>query len=196
MKKFFALTAFIMLGMVAGTMHAQENKTEKRSNRKAQRDAERARQKAAEQAEETISYEEALAALKAASFVVEANQVVFRNGQTAFVTSNTNFVLVNGTRGTVQVAFNTTLPGPNGIGGVTVDGTVSNLKMSTDSRGNTSCNFSIQGTGISAQVFLQLAKGNNRATVSVNPNFNSNTLTLSGNLVPLEQSGIYKGRSW
>lgn len=196
MKRFIALTAFIMLGMVAGTMYAQGNKAEKRGSRKAQRDAERARQKAAEQAEDAISYEEALAALKAARFAVEANQVVFRTGETAFVTSSTNFVLVNGTRGTVQVAFNTSLPGPNGIGGVTVDGTVSNLKMGTDSRGNTSCNFCIQGTGISAQVFLQLAKGNNRATVSISPNFNSNTLTLSGNLVPLEQSGIYKGRSW
>ena len=40
---------------------------------------------------------------------------MFRNGQTAFVNSNTNFVLVNQGRGTVQVAFNTVYPGPNGV---------------------------------------------------------------------------------
>ena len=43
--------------------------------------------------------------------------------------SNTNFVLVNQGRGTVQVAFNTVYPGPNGIGGVTVDGTTSDMKI-------------------------------------------------------------------
>ena len=45
-----------------------------------------------------------MAALKAHQFVMEADQVMFRNGQTAFVNSNTNFVLVNQGRGTVQVA--------------------------------------------------------------------------------------------
>jgi hypothetical protein len=36
---------------------------------------------------------------------MEANQVVFRNGMSAFVTSNTNFVLMNGNRATVQTAL-------------------------------------------------------------------------------------------
>lgn len=103
----------------------QESRAEKRADRKAQRDAERARLKAEEQAQDAISYDDAMAALKAHQFVMEADQVMFRNGRSAFVNSNTNFVLVNQGRGTVQVAFNTAYPGPNGIGGVTVDGTVS-----------------------------------------------------------------------
>ena len=97
---------------------------------------------------------------------------------------------------TVQVAFNTPYPGPNGIGGVTVDGTTSDVKVTTDKRGNVNCNFSVQGIGISAQVFITLTNGGNNATVTINPNFNSNTLTLSGNLVPLNQSDVFKGRSW
>ena len=117
-----------------------------------------------------------MAALKAHQFVMEADQVMFRNGQTAFVNSNTNFVLVNQGRGTVQVAFNTVYPGPNGIGGVTVDGTVSDIQMTTDKRGNVNCNFSIQGIGISAQIFLTLTDGGNNATVTISPNFNSNTM--------------------
>lgn len=67
-------------------------------------------------------------------FVLEANQVVFRNGMSAFVTSNTNFVLMNGNRATVQTAFNTPYPGPNGIGGVTVDGNSSDMKMNIDKK--------------------------------------------------------------
>lgn len=86
MKKFIALAAVVLVS------------------------AERARLKAEEQAQDAISYDDAMAALKAHQFVMEADQVMFRNGQTAFV--------------------------------------------------------------------------------------NSNTMTLSGNLVPLEQSNIFKGRSW
>ena len=167
MKKFIALAAVVLVSMATTTMYAQESRAEKRADRKAQRDAERARLKAEEQAQDAISYDDAMAALKAHQFVMEADQVMFRNGQTAFVNSNTNFVLVNQGRGTVQVAFNTVYPGPNGIGGVTVDGTVSDIQMTTDKRGNVNCNFSIQGIGISAQIFLTLTDGGNNATVTI-----------------------------
>ena len=178
-------------------MYAQEsNAATRRAERKVQRDAERAKLRAEEQVQDMAAYQQAVQALKNKQFVLEANQVMFRNGQTAFVTSNTNFVLVNQGRGTVQVAFNTVYPGPNGIGGVTVDGTVSDIKTSTDKRGNINCSFSIQGIGISAQIFLTLTNGDNNATVTINPNFNSNTMTLSGSLLPLNQSNIFKGRSW
>ncbi len=188
MKKFIALVALVLVG--ASTMLCAQD------SRKAERDAERAQRKAQEQAADMAAYQEAIQALKAKEFVLEANQVIFRNGQNSFVTSNTNFVLVNGQKGTVQIAFNTPYPGPNGIGGVTVDGTVSDMQMNMDKRGNVNCSFSIQGIGISAQIFINLTEGNNNATVTVNPNFNSNTLTLSGNLVPLDQSDVFKGRSW
>ena len=165
MKKFIALAAVVLVSMATTTMYAQESRAEKRADRKAQRDAERARLKAEEQAQDAISYDDAMAALKAHQFVMEADQVMFRNGQTAFENS-------------------------------TVDGTVSDIQMTTDKRGNVNCNFSIQGIGISAQIFLTLTDGGNNATVTISPNFNSNTMTLSGNLVPLEQSNIFKGRSW
>lgn len=196
MKKFIALVTVIMASMTVTTLYAQETQTEKRANRKAQRAAERARLKAAEQAANAISYEDAVAALQAKQFVMEADRVTFRNGQSAFVNSNTNFVLVNQERGTVQVAFNTSYSGPNGIGGITVDGSVSDIKTTTDKKGNLNCSFNIQGIGISAQVFLTLIEGNDNATVTITPNFNSNTMNLSGKLVPLEKSNIFKGRSW
>ena len=196
MKKFIALAALVLVSMVTTTVYAQESRAERRADRKAERDAERARLKAEQQAADVVSYDEAVAALKSKQFVIEANQVMFRNGQTAFVTSNTNFVLVNQQRGTVQVAFYTVYPGPNGIGGVTVDGTVSDIQITTDKRGNVNCNFSIQGIGISAQIFITLTDGGNNATATISPNFNSNTMTISGNLLPLSQSNIFKGRSW
>lgn len=196
MKKLMFIAALLITSAGLTASYAQNSNQSRHAERKAQRDAERARLKAQEAAENAVSYEEAVNALKNRKFVVEAEQVIFRSGQSAFVTSNTNFVWVNGEKGTVQVAFNTAYPGPNGIGGITVDGSVSDFISTTDKRGNINCQFSIQGIGISAQIFLSLTNGGNNASVSISPNFNGNTMTLSGNLLPLDQSNIYKGRAW
>ena len=190
MKKLIALLALVLVS-TSTMMYAQESeRAVRRADRKAQRDAERARLKAEEQAADAVAYQQAVQALKNKQFVI------FRNGQSAFVSSTTNFVMMNGQRSTVQVAFNTPYPGPNGIGGVTVDGSASDMKITTDKKGNVNCSFSVQGIGISAQIFISLTNGGNNATVTVNPNFNNNTLTLSGNIVPLDQSDVFKGRSW
>ena len=196
MKKFIALVALVLVSASTLTFAQESQRDVNRADRKAQRDAERAKMKAEEQAYDAVAYQQAVQALKDKQFVLEADQVIFRNGQSAFVSTTTNFVMMNGSRSTVQIAFNTPYPGPNGIGGVTVDGTASDMKITTDKKGNVNCNFSVQGIGISAQVFISLTNGGNNATVTVNPNFNSNTLTLNGNLVPLSQSDVFKGRSW
>ena len=184
MKKMILLMACAMLAMLPTTMQAQEQKK-----------TERARLKAEAQAEESIAYAQAVDALKQNSFVLEADQVIFKNGETAFVNSNTNFILVDADHGTVQVAFNVPVAGPNGIGGVTVDGKVSGVKMKTSKKGAVSYNFSVMGSNISAQVWLNMGAGANQATVSINPNFNSRTLTLRGKVIPLEDSQIFKGRA-
>ena len=196
MKKFIALVALVLVS-ASTMMYAQEsNAAARRAERKAQRDAERAKLRAEEEVRDMAAYQQAVQVLKNKQFVLEANQVVFRNGMSAFVTSNTNFVLMNGNRATVQTAFNTPYPGPNGIGGVTVDGNSSDMKMNIDKKGNVNCSFSVQGIGISAQVFINMSSGNNTASVSISPNFSNNNLTLNGNIVPLDQSNIFKGRSW
>ena len=116
--------------------------------------------------------------------------------RSAFVSSNTNFVTVNGNKGSVQVAFNIPVSGPNGLGGVTVDGNVSGYKVTTDKKGNIRLAMNITGVGISAQVNISLANGGNNATVDILPNFHSNRLTLSGTLLPLDKSSVFKGRSY
>ena len=181
MKKFIAF-ALVALMAMAGTnaAYAQENNGNNKSAQKAQRDAERTRQKAEAAYLDSLMHHSAVAAIEGRQFVLEADKVVFKRGETAYVNANTNFVLMND---------------PNGIGGVTVDGNVSNVKMKTTKRGDVNASFAVQGIGISAQVFVTLNRGSNEATVTITPNFNSNTLTLHGKVVPLEQSSIFKGRA-
>ena len=49
-------------------------------------------------------------------------------GTSAFVSSNTNFVGLDGDKPWCKVAFNVPFSGPNGLGGITVDGNASNYK--------------------------------------------------------------------
>ena len=95
----------------------------------------------------------------------------------------------------VQVAFNIPAAGPNGLGGVTVDGKVSSYEVKTDKKGTIYLSMNVMGTGISARLDISMPKGTNNATVTILPNFNSNRLTLNGVILPACKSSIFKGRS-
>lgn len=190
MKRIITL---ITLALVSAStlMYAQSSSETRQAERKAQREAQKAREKA----ENERNYAIAVQALKEGKFVLEADQLVFKRGRSAFVSSTTNFVLMDGEHASVQIAANNALAGPNGIGGITVDGSRKEMKITTDKKGNVNCSFSVQGIGISAQVYITLTNGGNNASARISPNFNSNTLTLNGVLVPLSQSNVYKGRA-
>ena len=83
--------------------------------------------------QDSINYAKALHALETLNFVMEADQLVFKRGRTAFVTSATNFVSLSDDKAIVQVApFNG--GGPNGIGGITLEGRASNIRIKTDKK--------------------------------------------------------------
>lgn len=139
---------------------------------------------------------EAVQAINDTAFTIEADKVEFKRGYTAHVTASTNFVAVSGSNSIVQVAFNVPVSGFNGLGGITLEGIVTGYKISSDKKGNTYVKLSVSGKGISAQLFISLWKDANKATVSIQPNFNSNKLTLSGMLWKPERSNIFKGTTF
>lgn len=190
MKRIITLITLVLVS-ASTLMYAQSSSETRQAERKAQREAQKAREKAENERNYTI----AVQALKEGKFVLEADQLVFKRGRSAFVSSRTNFVLMDGEHASVQIAANNALAGPNGIGGITVDGSRKEMKITTDKKGNVNCSFSVQGIGISAQVYITLTNGGNNASARISPNFNSNTLTLNGVLVPLSQSNVYKGRA-
>lgn len=190
MKRIITLITLVLVS-ASTLMYAQSSSETRQAERKAQREAQKAREKA----ENERNYAIAVQALKEGKFVLEADQLVFKRGRSAFVSSTTNFVLMDGEHASVQIAANNALAGPNGIGGITVDGSRKEMKITTDKKGNVNCSFSVQGIGISAQVYITLTNGGNNASARISPNFNSNTLTLNGVLVPLAQSNVYKGRA-
>ncbi|MBM6883832.1 DUF4251 domain-containing protein [Bacteroides caecigallinarum] len=178
------ISLFMLLTLMAGNVHAQE--FEKLTG---------AERKAIQEKLDSLMYVEAEKAISNKDFTLEADKVEFKYGQTAFVNSNTNFVSVTGDKSVVQVAFNVPVSGPNGIGGITLDGNISNYEVKKDKKGNINVSMNVMGTGISALVNISLYSGSNKASVTITPNFNSNRLTLTGVIVPSSSSRVFKGRS-
>lgn len=196
MKKVLFLAA-LLLACFSGATHAQTRKQREDAKREAWK-KERQERKALESQQDSVSYVQAVNALKNGSFVLEANNVVFRNGITRYVSSNTNYVEMDNGQGIVQTAFTNFEYNwsPNGLGGVTVQGNVNGVNMRQDKKGNVYYHYGINGASVSATISIVLTGGTNQASVSINPNFSGNTLTMNGYLLPHEASGVFQGTTW
>ena len=196
MKKmlFLAITLFL----AGGVLYAQTqpmSKKEQRAADRAARKAQREAQKRAAAIHDQLLFEAAVDALKNKSFVLEVDRLEFKRGRMMNVQSNTNFISVDNDRAVIQVAFPFGISGPNGIGGITVEGVPSGVEMSTDKDGTVRLKMMVQGVAVSARVDLLVYPGSNSAVATIFPNFNSNRLTVSGYLYPVGEAHIFKGRS-
>ena len=153
-------------------------------------------QRELQQSIDSVQWAEALQAVRDTAFTLEADQVIFKYGQRAYVSSTTNFVAVDRGNATVQVAFNVPVAGPNGMGGITLDGRISDYKVTMDRKGNmATISFNVMGVGISSQLYINMFRGSNRAQVDVMPNFNSRRISLSGRILPRDRSFVVKGNA-
>ena len=192
MKKVLLLAGIAWL-LVSAASFAQSGRSEREQQWRADREQRRAQAKALELQQDSTAFAQALKALKADSWVLEANNVNFSNGITRFVTPSTNYISFDDDEGTIQTAFNNFTYSPNGLGGVTVQGNVSGQRMSTDRDGNIFYSFTIQGSTISAIVNLTLTAGTNQASAPIIPNFAGNSMTFDGYLVPYDQASVFQG---
>ena len=174
----FMLPAFHSEAQVQGTQtptHYQE--LTKQQQRQVKRDL---RKKAREVANQQ-AFNAAVDALKDRNWVLMASTLYGPRGSAIPVSDNTNFIQFKGNTVYVQLAFNG-IAGPNGLGGITVQGTPSQITTNTDKH----------GIALTAQVVVNLSAGSNYANATVYPMMNGNNLTFSGTLVPTSQSGIFR----
>ena len=195
----YLLILLLLLSAICSGASAQERKMTRKEKEAAWR-AERLRKRAAEERVEihndSVQYMQAIAALKNGSWALEASNVSFNNGVSNLVTESTNFVSINDGTATVQTALNNSnVYSPNGLGGITLTGRVTNEEMRVDRYGNVYYSFGIFGSEISATVSVILSAGSNQASATVSPNFNSSNLSMSGYIYPYNNAGIIEGTS-
>ena len=80
-------------------------------------------------------YQAAVEALKERDWVLMANTLYSPMGNALSVSDNTNFIQFKENTVYVQLAFNG-IAGPNGLGGITIQGTPSQVSYSMDKQGN------------------------------------------------------------
>ena len=205
-QKAFIRRVVIISGIVIATIitaqsvgYSQDKKMtmkEKEDAWRAERLKKRAKEERLEFVNDSVQYAQAIMAIRNGSWALEASSIAFNNGNTDFVTPSTNYVSINNGIGTIQTALdNTNIYSPNGLGGVTLQGNVSNGQLTVDNQGNIYYNYILQGNNVSATVNIMIAANSNQATAYISPNFGSGNITMNGSIYPYKQAGVIQGTS-
>lgn len=177
MKKSIILSILALLSMaVSAVAAAPQNRKER---------------KAGEALQDSIEYEAAVRAMKDMGFVIEADRLILTSGENVMVQSNVNFVSVEDDRAVIQVSP-LRGPGVNGVGGITVDGTVSDVRFETDKKGNIYMSMKVLGAVASCQVSISLPKGGLTARVTIDRIILPMNISMFGRIVPSELSTVHQ----
>ncbi|MBB3698302.1 DUF4251 domain-containing protein [Flammeovirga yaeyamensis] len=205
MKNFLLRTlTFLLLFTFMGSFsafaqEAQEKPlTEKEQRKLARKKAKEERKKAKELAKQQAKAEEqarlamAKQAMQDQQFVLQANQVYDRYGNVAQVTNNINFIKMEKENCVVQLGFEG-IVGYNGVGGITLDGKISELEIKENEYGGLSMVFNVQGSIMQARVRINLNGGDNWADASVRSQTENIEIKFRGNIVPTNLSSVFQG---
>lgn len=126
-------------------------------------------------------------------FVLEAERLQDSRGNSVNVASMINFIACDSVNGVIQIGSDLYIGG-NGVGGVTVEGPLTNYKYSkNEKKGSYSVSFNVRSTLGSYDVRMSVF-GEGRAEATVTSTW-PGRLTYSGYLVPPGVSKVYKGFS-
>ncbi len=180
MKKLMTLlfVALLSLPVMAQKMTKEERKAAKAAKKEAQAKAE---------AERAVVLKQSI---DSRQFVIEALFLADKHGQRIVVDPILNFIGIDHDKSAFQFGNGSDI-GYNGVGGVTVEGNVTNYEVSVNKKGIYSINFRISAPTGSVFVSMTVSPtGQADAVISGNT---STKLKYSGNLVPLNESRVYKG---
>ena len=178
-----AISIVIIMLLLGGSAIAQ-TKEEKKAAKKAKKEAKLAQDKA--------NTAMLISIVENKKFVLEANTLFDRTGQTYILSSHLNFVGFDGVNSTIQLAFDQ-LIGWNGVGGVTIDGRITKMEIKTNKDGlgfNVNTSVQNKGGGLVTMVFRVSSSGN--ARVDMSGSFGER-VSFQGNLIALDKTRVYKG---
>ena len=124
--------------------------------------------------------------------MLEAHTLFDRSGSSYVLNSTINFVGFDGENSTTQFGFDQ-LIGWNGVGGITLDGTI--VKM-TSTRNNNGAGFTANASirpktgGMTTMIFRVSSDGSARVDMS---GAFGDKITFQGTIYSLEETKVYKG---
>ena len=181
----FLYLAMILIFAVAFSAEASgQTKKELRKQKKAQREK-----------EQQAAFLAAKAAMLDTAFVIPAQSIQFERGTYIPVTGNINFLKITGNESVLQIGSTLSIgPGLNNLGGVTVKGRVSSLKIS-QRKENIYMSYILTGIVGTVNISINI-NGSDQATVNVDGMFSGYSFTMQGTLVRPEEASIYEGTEY
>lgn len=128
------------------------------------------------------------------SFVIEANYLIDKTGNRKIVNPDINFVKIDSLYGVIQVGSDINV-GPNGVGGITSKGRITNWELQKNEKRKT---YHLMATVMSRSGVYELdviIGFNGRASAKLTGSYSGN-LTFEGDMVPLEKSLTFEGDSY
>ncbi|MCX6251383.1 MAG: DUF4251 domain-containing protein [Bacteroidetes bacterium] len=183
------INLILLFTFLMGGMFAQSVKTEKELRKEAAE-----KKKEARKAKLEKEFEATAALLISQRFVLEAQTTGNRFGDRRPSPSNLNFIMVDSVHAVLQVGSSGRV-GLNDVGGITLDGTITSWKLEKNDKGKTFDLYMTIITKIRTYDVIMSVSASGYASASINGN-TASTLIFDGNLVSLEESGVYKGRSY
>ena len=142
----------VQLEMINPDQPVKETKKEKKE-----------REKKIRKLNQDVEYAKASNSLRRGYFVLLANSVDMGVHHCTGLNETANYLLVQDNDGIIQFAFNTYRSGPNGIGGITVKGTVRDKKIKYDDNGDVHLEYQLVSKKETAYVYITLFHNSNRA---------------------------------
>ena len=168
-------------------MLAQERKQTKKERKEAKKEQQKK--------EQAALFEITKQLIKDTAFVVAADRIAFKQGQSFTVSQTLNFLRVYKGEGVLQIApINSPNLGANGLGGVTMKGPLTQYEI-TEKGNNIYVRITLKGTLGTAMINLSVYGGNN-AVVDVSGLFSGKAFTLYGQLEHLNDVRIFEGTSY
>ncbi|MBN2638427.1 MAG: DUF4251 domain-containing protein [Bacteroidales bacterium] len=193
MKKLAYLLSFLFVISIMSvqTLDAQNvhvlSKKEKKRIEKLRKEKERNMKRAASR----TYYMELL---KQKYFVFQADYVITPRGTSFVLSPDINFFSVHGNKVIIQLGLDGAI-GPNGVGGITVNGSTMNYKFIPGNKNNMmiSTDVSLVGPGLPPHVTMNVADdGTGQLTIQLG---NGRILTLYGQVVSPKKASIFVGQS-
>jgi hypothetical protein len=182
-KKIYLASLFILIGFIgiSAFAYSQDVKQDKQAR------------KEAKEAQRTAAFNALDSLLSSGRYVLEADYLQNKYGYRILVSSNLNFIRVNGPTGVLQTGSDFRV-GSNGVGGTTAEGTIGDYRITRDKK-NLTCTVTFNLlTNIGAfNIILNVNSGNNaNATIT---GTTSGRLTWDGHLTNLDNSRVFKGQN-
>lgn len=132
--------------------------------------------------------------LTSKAWVLEAHQIQDKYGESAIIEPNLNFVGVAGENATAQLGSSGEI-GWNGVGGITVEGSVRQYKLKEGKKPGSGAFLQIEILGTSSghlSMSIHIS-GDGTASATLSDNF-GDRLTYTGRIVSPAESTVYKGQ--